>query len=255
MIKIKYKDWYEIDTDDTHGFRKKDHTVWAQESFTLFLRCKTDWDALVKEEGENTASCIVGKPGMHLGLMVTPEHIFKFDFWTNVDGEIKYGQVASRLMTEGKEFINIFVSHDAKNKKIDLFIYDEKEDERIHESTTYEGVISDYTWCPTYIGCAFHDREQGWPHNNFWAGDISYFKIIDEYVDRETIDEMIYFDIDELTKFKNDKAYFILDGVRQTESSIFDISNNNNHARFKKQEIYKKYNSPEEKQNTKNQIL
>jgi len=192
---------------------------------------------------------------MHLGLMVTPEHIFKFDFWTNVDGEIKYGQVASRLMTEGREFINIFVSHDAKKKKIDLFVYDEKEDERIFETTTYEGIISDYTWCPTYIGCAFHDREQGWPHNNFWAGEISYLKIIDEYVDKEVIDEMIYFDIDELTKFKNDKAYFMFDGVRQTESSIFDISNNNNHARFKKQEIYKKYNSPEEKQNTKNQIL
>ena len=67
--------------------------------------------------------------------------------------------------------------------------------------------------------------------------------------------EELNFDLDELTRYENEKAYFIFDGKKQTDSSIFDESNNNNHARFKKQEVYKKYNSLEEKQNTKSQIL
>ena len=91
-----------------------------------------------------------------------------------------------------------------------------------------------------------------------WEGSswkLTALKIIDKFVTKETIDEMIYFDLDELTRYENEKAYFIFDGKRQTDSSIFDESNNNNHARFKKQEVYKKYNSLEEKQNTKSQIL
>ena len=233
MINVKYKHYYEIDSCVDNTLSRKLHNDWAQKSFTLFLRIKTNFKEIKKKNYENKTCCVIGKRGKHLGLMII-DNIYKFDFWTNYNGEEYYNQVPITILDDNIEYLNIFVSHDEENKLIELFLYDEQNDKKLLNSTKYKGEMLDYSKSPTFIGCATDNNTNEFPHNYFWAGNITYLKLIDKYVNSEELIDLIYFDISDIQNFKNQDAYFIFDGNRKTDISIFDLSNNNNHARLKK---------------------
>jgi hypothetical protein len=243
MINIDYKTWYEIDKDNTHGFRKKDASLWQENDFTLFTRFRTKFGNIVKEGDENNSSCIIGKPGHHMGLYVTNDDRYKFDIWSKVGEEYHYTSIfpAQPLYAED-DFINVIVSHNLEKKLIHVTVYSEALDVSLQGTGMYKGDIIDYKWCPTYVGCAYHDKETGYPHNAFWSGEISYLKIIDKYMTKEEVEEIVYFDIDDVYDYENESAYFIFDGKRQTYSSVFDLSGNNNHLRYMKQQYMSKFN-------------
>jgi hypothetical protein len=234
MITIKYKDYYQIGEDVNDSLSKKYHNDWSQKSFTIFIRFKTNFKGIKKQSFENKTACVIGKTGKHFGLMIL-DNIYKFDFWTNYNGEEFYNEVPVTILDDKIDYLNIFISHDEENKIIELFLYDEKNDKKLLNSTRYKGELIDYSYSPTFLGCASNnDEEYQYPHHYLWSGIISYLKVIDEYINNEELVDLVYFDISDVSNFKNEKAYFIFDGIRKTETSIFDLSNNNNHARLKK---------------------
>lgn len=258
MIKIKYKDWYEVDLDDTHHLRKKDTSEWLQKDFTLFIRFKSNWSEIKKTEDENIYCCIVGKPGLHAGVSVAENQIYKFDFWVKdpKTGDPMYNSIALNEPTidEGHP-VDMIVGHDLESKKFYICVYQHHNGQFEYNEKTYESEIIDYTWCPTYVGCAYHDEETGYPHNSFWAGEIYNLKIVDRYIEKGDIEECIFFDYETYFDDFDKGRYFEFDGKKQTQDSIFDISHNNNHLRKQRQLKLTKYNKAELSQDSKTSIL
>lgn len=258
MIKINYKEWYEIDLDDTHHLRKKDTKDWLQKDFTLFVRFKSNWNEIKKTKDENAYCNIVGKPGLHAGVSVGENHIYKFDYWTKEteDSEIVYDSIALNQPTydEG-ETVDIIVGHHLDTQTFYIICYQHHLGKLEYNEKIYKGKIIDYTWCPTYVGCAYHDIETGYPHNSFWAGNIYNLKVIDNYVKREFIEECIFFDYSTYLEDFKEGRYFEFDGKKQSQDSVFDISLNNNHLRKQRQEKLNYYNNQIFSEDSKTSIL
>lgn len=244
-IHIKYKEWYEVDLDNTHGFRKKLPDNWTQEDFTIFLRFKTDWNQIVKTEDENNASCVFGRPGMHMGLMVTDDGFYKFDFWTKSGGEDpKWNDcLIPQKVDEDNHFIDIAISHNLEKKEFNLILFQLHTEEFLYSRRVYEGDLIDYSWGPTYVGCAFHDHDAGYPHNQFWAGDISFIKTINKSISKDELEEIYCSNYSTIDSIEKDSEIFKFDGKRQTYSAIYDTSGNNNHLKWKKSYIMSYYNN------------
>lgn len=258
MIKINYKDWYEVDLDDTHNFRKKDHSRWYCNDFTLLTKIKTDFDSLDKQPEESDACCVIGKPGMHFGLFVTTEGYFKFDFWTkeNEESEAEYHSCfLPREIKQEDKFIDVAVSHNSKTKEVNLIVFQEHNENFLYTKKLYKDDFIDYSWSSTYIGCGFDDEKIGFPHNNWWAGDIEHLKVIDKFLSKDDLEDLYFFEYEDMKNVEDDSAYFKFDGEKSTYSSIFDLSNNNNHARFRKQYIMRYYNGLRGKERVKNGII
>jgi hypothetical protein len=170
MIEINYKDWWEICIENQHGLKDKNSAAWVQGDFTLFTKFKTNFEAIKKDEGENNACCIIGKPGLHLGDLI------------------------------------------------------------------------DYSWCNTYIGCAYHHKNSI-PHNGFWAGSIDYLKAVDYFIPKIVLEDEIYFD-EIMHDATYENTWFEYDGVSSTYSTISDKSGHCNHLRHRRQwyiETFKNY--------------
>lgn len=258
MIKIKYKDWYEIDLDDTHHLRKKDTKDWLQKDFTLFTKFKTDWDSIVKTKDENQYCNVVGKPGLHAGVSIARNEIYKFDFWTKSESEEPtYNSVG---VTEGvidnSNFIDVIVGHNLDDKKLYIISYDSHEDKILSNEVSYDSDIIDYSWCPTYVGCGYHDEEAGYPHNSWWSGDIERFKVLDLFIPKSDIEKVLNpTDYDSLQETFNENPYFDFDGKKQVVDSVYDISENNNHLRRQRQGKLTYYNSTQYINQSKTSIL
>lgn len=258
MIKIKYKDWYEIDLDDTHHLRKKDTKDWLQKDFTLFVKFQSDWDSIIKTKDENQYCNVVGKPGLHAGVSVARNESYKFDFWTkNESGEPSYNSVSlTQGIVDNGNFIDIIVGHNLSDKEIYITSYDSKNDKILSNVQKYDSEIIDYTWCPTYVGCGYHDEEAGYPHNSWWAGNIERLKVLDLYIEQSEIEKSLdsenYNSLHE--KFK-DNPYFDFDGKKQVVDSVYDISENNNHLRRQRQAKLTYYNSTQYINQSKTSIL
>lgn len=258
MINIEYKNWYEVDLDDTHHLRKKDTKDWLQKDFTLFVNFKSNWSNIIKEEEENDYCCVVGKPGLHAGIYVAENQIYKFDFWTREsnDSEPKYNTVTLDVpIREDGNHVDVIVGHKLQEKKIYILSYQKHLNEFQYSETTYEDSLIDYTWCPTYVGCAYHDKKTGFPHNSFWSGQISNLKICDSFIDHNDIREKIDLDYGLLYNQFTDGRYFEFDGKKQSVDSIYDISENNNHLRKQRQYKLTYYNSTQYLNDSKTSIL
>jgi hypothetical protein len=243
-IYIKYKEWYEVDLDNTHGFRKKLPDRWTQEDFTVFIRFKTDWNQIVKTEDENNASCVFGRPGMHLGLMVTDDGYYKFDFWTQEEGkDAKWNDCLIPVkVNQDDNFIDVAISHNVDEKEINLILFQAHTEELLYSKRIYGGDLIDYSWGPTYVGCAFHHHDAGYPHNQFWSGNISLLKVINKFMSKDDIEDIYCSKYTTIENLSTENEVFKFDGKRQTNSVIYDISGNNNHLKWKKSHIMSHYN-------------
>lgn len=245
MINIKYKEWYEVDVEDDYGFRKKDASRWYEKDFTIMCRIKTDFSSIKKEPDESTACCILGKPGMHLGLMATIDGYFRFDFWTQKDEESEpqyHNCFIPRRVKQDDEFIDICVTHNLAKKEVNLFVFQQHNENFVYTKKLYEDPWLDYSKWSTFIGCAYDDYETGYPHNNFWTGDIQFVKILDKFLEKDDIEDLYFFDYELVEDYMDEFAYFKLDGEKRTYCTLYDITGNNNHGRWKRNFLMQYYN-------------
>ncbi len=235
MIEIDYKDWWEICIENQHGLKDKNSAAWAQGDFTLFTRFKTNFDIIKKDAEENNACCVIGKPGLHLGLYITTDGYIKFDWWTKEtpESDPKFNHVFVPQKIDNQEWLKVFVSHDSVNKEFVVCFYNEVDELMMASSNRYTGELVDYSWSNTYIGCAYHHKNT-YPHNGFWAGTIDYIKAVDFFTPKIVLEDEIYFD-DLMTDVKYENTWFHYNGEPKTYATISDISGHSNHLRHKRQ--------------------